>query len=580
VHIFNLFSLTQKNEIPFFSIQIRSLQGAGGGRAESKAESKPTRDGGEGGGAKSGAKSSSGMADAKPSDIPEPALAHIERSQSRSGTRSGRPDKHSSDTGLGGFGAAASMPNLDSEIERCDGSEATTQAILGAIITRPKLTEKLLGKPPFRFLFDIVVEVIRATGFASTLYSAEELDPANATEKAQKLMFLEKIIKLVGLQLNTIVGAKPARIIGGYDPQDTNNFLQLLAVAAKHLPDSREAARTVLAETGGGDVGGGGAPATSAPPRAEEKPSQRAASDHAEPKRQAPAPEPAGASSSNKSVDDRRELVAEERVPPSGDGGEGGEENKKSARPTTARRRPPKVRDGAKELAPSEVAPAPKKTMGIMVDGQGDDDDEDGVQEERRLADDVKAESKSSAGGEPQSKLVRDIMGRQAEQEAARKAGAATVENKEVAEETKGDTEVGGIRLGKLRKTGADKKGATGSTVAPGSFGESEIERLRGAIQVLVQHTGPLGTSMDYVQEDLSLMTQELQRWEEECRRHEVEVETEKRKTKEVLQPLQAELAEIEEQLHEHTARILSTKASIARNDERINQILKLVASS
>ena len=127
--------------------------------------------------------------------------------------------------------------------------------MLGEIITRPKLSEKLLSKPPFRFLFDIVLEVIKVTGFASTLYSPAEVDSANVTEKTQKLSFLEKIIKLVGVQLNTMIEAKPLRIIGGYDPQNTNNFLQLLSIAAKHMPDSRNAARTVLEQDSDGTAG-------------------------------------------------------------------------------------------------------------------------------------------------------------------------------------------------------------------------------------------------------------------------------------------------------------------------------------
>ena len=138
---------------------------------------------------------------------------------------------------------------------RCDGLESTTQAMLGEIITRPKLSEKLLSKPPFRFLFDIVLEVIKVSGFASTLYTPEETDSANVTEKAQKISFLEKIIRLVGVQLNTMIEAKPLRIIGGYDHQNTNNFLQLLSIAAKHMPDSRNAVYTVLEQDASGSAG-------------------------------------------------------------------------------------------------------------------------------------------------------------------------------------------------------------------------------------------------------------------------------------------------------------------------------------
>jgi hypothetical protein len=42
---------------------------------------------------------------------------------------------------------------------------------------------------------------------------------------------------------------------------------------------------------------------------------------------------------------------------------------------------------------------------------------------------------------------------------------------------------------------------------------------MRGAIQALVQQTGPLGTCLDFIQEDIGMMSSELHKWEEECRR-------------------------------------------------------------
>lgn len=62
---------------------------------------------------------------------------------------------------------------------------------------------------------------------------------------------------------------------------------------------------------------------------------------------------------------------------------------------------------------------------------------------------------------------------------------------------------------------GADKEKKAGAV----NLGAGDIERLRKAVQSLVQHTGPLGSCMDYVQEDVSIMASELHRWEEECRK-------------------------------------------------------------
>ena len=136
---------------------------------------------------------------------------------------------------------------LDEQIEACDGTPATTRALLEPIIKRPKLSDKLLGKPPFRFLHDIISEVIRRTTFGFGLYNEFESDSSKVTDKAAKVEYLAKMVKLVGMQLNTIVEARPAKIVSGLEPNNTNRLLQLLAVAASSAPNSERAVRAVLA---------------------------------------------------------------------------------------------------------------------------------------------------------------------------------------------------------------------------------------------------------------------------------------------------------------------------------------------
>lgn len=197
-----------------------------------------------------------------------------ERGKSRGGTRGGKPTQQS------GNGAGLTVvPNrpaiIDSEIEKCDGNMELTKDLMGALIQRPKMAEKLLSKPPFRFLHDIVVEVIKTTGFAEGLYPESELDSANVDDKDKKIAFLQKIINLVGTHLSTLVEAKPIKIVAGQDPQLTNRFLQLLAIAATHMPNSASSVATVLESMGLSAPKQSSAPAPVEQPRAEVKPSRQ-----------------------------------------------------------------------------------------------------------------------------------------------------------------------------------------------------------------------------------------------------------------------------------------------------------------
>lgn len=127
---------------------------------------------------------------------------------------------------------------------------------------------------------------------------------------------------------------------------------------------------------------------------------------------------------------------------------------------------------------------------------------------------------------------------------------------------------------------GSNAGGAAGSPSAPISLGEGDLEKMRASIQSLVQQTGPMGVCMDFIQEDISLMTAELHKWEEESTRYEALYEEAKRKTKEAMHPLKLELADLEDQIADCIAKISSAKAANAKNDDKIQQMLKLIATA
>ncbi|CAH2094569.1 unnamed protein product [Euphydryas editha] len=119
----------------------------------------------------------------------------------------------------------------------------TTQASLGKYVKRPPLTEKLLKKPPFRFLHDIVTSVLKSTGFFSGLFEDVELVSDNVKDRESKVLFLTKVISVVGTTTGKSLTVKPTKIVAGQEPEKTNELLQSLAFALDNKLSSDEAVK-------------------------------------------------------------------------------------------------------------------------------------------------------------------------------------------------------------------------------------------------------------------------------------------------------------------------------------------------
>ncbi|XP_018420116.1 PREDICTED: TRAF3-interacting protein 1 [Nanorana parkeri] len=121
-----------------------------------------------------------------------------------------------------------------------------TQDTLGKVIRKPPLTDKLLAKPPFRYLHDILTEVIRTTSFLKGLYTESDLKSDNVKDKDSKISFLQKAIDVVGLVIGEPLSVKPARIVAGHEPEKTNEFLQALGKCCLNKLSSDDAVKRVL----------------------------------------------------------------------------------------------------------------------------------------------------------------------------------------------------------------------------------------------------------------------------------------------------------------------------------------------
>nr|CAH7725897.1 unnamed protein product [Callosobruchus chinensis] len=115
-----------------------------------------------------------------------------------------------------------------------------TQISLGKYVKKPPLTEKLLRKPPFRFLHDVIKALIKETNFLRGLFTDDELRNENVTEKDAKIAFLNKLIDAVKAVTKTDLPVRASKIVAGLEPTNTNLLLQTIGKALDAKIDTSE----------------------------------------------------------------------------------------------------------------------------------------------------------------------------------------------------------------------------------------------------------------------------------------------------------------------------------------------------
>ena len=151
-----------------------------------------------------------------------------------------------------------------------DIAEATIAAFAPLGLARPKLSLKLLSRPPFRFLHALISNAIKASGKLGNVHSETEQDADAIETKLDKMAYFEKLIATIAMCTGGPIDVRAAKIVAGLEPQCTNAFLQTFAKVVQDGGIDHEAATSAMKngkQPGDTGMDGGGGP-KEAPPEA------------------------------------------------------------------------------------------------------------------------------------------------------------------------------------------------------------------------------------------------------------------------------------------------------------------------
>ncbi|CAB3359484.1 Hypothetical predicted protein [Cloeon dipterum] len=491
-----------------------------------------------------------------------------------------------------------------------------TQECLGKFVKKPPLTEKLLKKPPFRFLHDIFTAVIKQYGLMDGLFTPGELNSENVKEKEAKIAFLQKVVSTIALVTGEKIQCKPSKVIAGQEPEKTNELLQAIAKVLEKKLESTEAVRIVLGKAvkNGGEststsknkIRESSKKVKSSPEKKKsEKSKENIAKKIAEVEQPAnntidnsPAvtntPEdvlngeespkadvnndftPSAPELSPKTVEQEEpnhdepvemknaEPKEDEAVKLNGEQQKGTQEPTNSnsgailprpatTRPSSAKPRPITARPAAprfkeKTQPAEEVLVQAEKTASPQIPFVIDDDgDGDFVVEEALI--DPKAENTTDAwqvaaavesADQPQGHLISQILGTKKELEPAKESPLDH------------ETQWRGHDLAR-----------------------QETNKLQEGLESLVRSVNPLARLLDFLQEDIESMQSELENWQTQRKSVKMQIRAEKSLTEETLEPLRAQLIELDKKLEKQEQLNTLVRTHVFLNDDKLRKRLQ-----
>ncbi|KPI84205.1 hypothetical protein ABL78_6745 [Leptomonas seymouri] len=518
-----------------------------------------------------------------------------------------------------------------------------TQSELGAVIEAPKLTEKLLSRPPFRFLHDIVVAVLKASSFPESLYSDDQLDSAKVTDKKAKLEFLEQLIAVVAAGTGKPVSARAAKIAAGEEPEKTNELLQGLAVCAG-LPAAQKQAAV-------SKVKGGGAKKPAAPAPAAAAPAAPAAAAPAPASKAAAAPKPAADAPAQESEEERQKRHEEERRRRHEEKKrEREKEKEKAAKAAAAEAKPEASKEGVAQDADAErrqrreekkrerdaaaaaaaaataeaTTPSAESTAAAAVTATAAGNTTTSARKAppRTKPTHEVIEAQHGADATPAAGVIRESKHHGAgkggsddedddaqdwQKVAAQYEAKPTARTAAVAE----DVEVRGmlgqqaLKAKRDQEAAARGEGGEGSdngaaaaappssggivihksrnTVSRGggshALGDSDLNQLREQLQMLTKASNPLGKFLEAIHDDIDSMTRELEMWRSESRSQALAATEARRQTEESLQEIHANLQNLEDAISDQMQKTNNLRQTILSNDAAMETMMKTIVN-
>ena len=114
-----------------------------------------------------------------------------------------------------------------------------TGKMLGSLIEQPKMDEKLLKRPPPKYIYDIVLNTMKKTNFPKGLLTEEEMEQKYwKADHRHKFDILKKIVDITRIVMNEYFEIKVTDILTGKEPEKTNYFLRMFYKAATNGKDN------------------------------------------------------------------------------------------------------------------------------------------------------------------------------------------------------------------------------------------------------------------------------------------------------------------------------------------------------